>query len=115
MKKLLIIVTILFVLALSVGTLQAGTLDRGVSLNPFFIAGGNYGQPSVTALKYQMAVDTRVGLKERYTNVYNSYNTNTYNDCSFDTHNTGTFNTFESEVSGGSGDVVINNTYGNGE
>jgi hypothetical protein len=58
-----------------------------------------------------MAIDTRVGLKERYTNVYNSYNTYTYKDSTFDTYNTGTFNTFDAEVSGGSGDVVINNTY----
>lgn len=112
MKRLLIALIVLVVLALTMSSAQAGTLDRGVSLNPFFIAGGNYGQASVTSLKYQMAVDTRVGLKNRYSSVYNSFNT--YTDCSFDTHNTGTFNTFEAEVSGGSGDVVINNTYDSG-
>jgi hypothetical protein len=112
MKRLFILLVFLIGFTLwAPGGTRAGTLDRGVSLNPFFIAGGAYGQPSITALKYQMAVDTKVGLDERYTRVVNSYNTYTYNDCTFDTHNTGTFNTFESEVSGGTGDVVINNTY----
>ena len=114
MKRLLIALIVLVVLALTMSSAQAGTLDRGVSLNPFFIAGGNYGQASVTSLKYQMAIDTRVGLKNRYTSVYNSFNTYNYSDCTFDTNNTGTFNTFEAEVSGGSGDVVINNTYDSG-
>jgi len=111
MRRLFVVFILIIVLILSVGSVRAGTLDRGVSLNPFFISGGNYGQPSITSLKYQMAIDARVGLKERYMSVTNSYNTYAYNDCTFDTHNTGTFNTFEAEVSGGSGDVVINNTY----
>lgn len=111
MRKFLIILTVILVVVLSTNYAQAGTLDRGVHLNPFFIAGGAYGQPSITALKYQMAIDSRLGLKNRYTTISNSFNTYNYDNCSFDTNNTGTFNTFDAEVSGGSGDVTINNTY----
>lgn len=114
MKKYLIFLIIMFTITLSMSSAQAGTLTRGVHLNPFFIAGGAYGQPFITQLKYQMAIDTRVGLKNRYTTVTNSYNT--YDNCAFhtDTNNTGTFNTFESTISGGVGDIIINNTYDGG-
>ncbi len=104
MKKFIIVLIIIVALTLLISSARAGTLTRGVHLNPFFIAGGAYGQPYITQLKYQMAVDTRVGLKSRYSTVTNSYNT--YDSC--------TFNTFESVISGGVGDVVINNTYGGG-
>jgi hypothetical protein len=105
-KGLFIVLGLAAILAWSVDCAEAGTLDRGVHISSFFIAGGAYGNPLIAQLKYQMAIDTRLGLKSRYTNVTNSYNT--YTNCSFDTNNTGTFNTFDSEVSGGS--VTINNT-----
>lgn len=111
MRKLIIIFAVLFVSILFINSSEAGTLDRGIQVDAFFIAGSAGSNPYVAQLKYQMAIDTRVGLKNRYTSIANSFNTYNYDDCSFDTNNTGTFNTFDSTVSGGSGDVVINNTY----
>lgn len=92
MRKLVIICAfVAVVLLLSVNDAQAGTLDRGVHTGPLFIAGGVNGNTMITQLKYQMAVDTRVGLEKRYTTVTNSYNT--YSAC--------TFNTFDADISGG--------------
>ncbi len=111
MKKIAIIFGMLVFLALPGQRLVAGTLDRGVHIDAFFVVCGSTSNPYVAQLKYQMAVDTKVGLENRYTSVANSYNTYTYENSSFDTHNTGTFNTFDTALSGGSGDVVINNTF----
>lgn len=103
MRKLLItLLVVLVVPALSVDTARAGTLDRGVKTGPSFFAGGGNGNPMIAQLKYQMAVDTRLGLKNRYTTVTNSYNTYTYSGCNF--------NTFDADISGGT-TVTITNTF----
>ena len=93
MRKLVIICAfVAVILLLSVNGAQAGTLDRGVKAGPFFFAGGGNGNPMITQLKYQMAVDARVGLTNRYTTVTNSYNTYNGNVA---------FNTFDATISGG--------------
>jgi hypothetical protein len=80
MNKTIVICT-LGILALAVNTVEAGTLDSGVSINALFVAGGsNNGNPAIDSLKYQMAVDSYVGIKNRYTTtVYNiSYYSTVY-------------------------------------
>lgn len=113
MRGLFIVPVVVIALALSADVAKAGTLDRGVQIDSFFLAGGSPGNPMITQLKYQMAIDTRLGLKNRYTTITNSFNT--YDGADFSTNNTGTFNTFNAEVSGGSGNsVTVNpNTYNN--
>jgi hypothetical protein len=78
MNKTVVICT-LGILALAVNTVEAGTLDSGVSINALFVAGGsNTGNPMIDSLKYQMAVDSYVGIKNRYTTtVYNISNYST--------------------------------------
>lgn len=86
--KRIIFLTAAVLLALSAGSLQAGTLNWGVSISSFHVAGGSAnGNPMMEQLKYQMAVDSKVGLKNRYTNVFisNAYHQDTY--FSFDTYN----------------------------
>lgn len=83
MIRLFVILVVMFVLALSANPAKAGTLDRGVQIGPFFMAGGSPGNPMITQLKYQMAIDTRVGLKNRYTTkVYNNYDSCSFLDIS---------------------------------
>lgn len=95
MKRWLITLVAMVVLVLSVNVVKAGTLERGVQLSPFFVVGA-YGNAMVTSLKYQMAVDSRIGLENRYRTI---------------TYNTGTFNTFESTISGGTTPTItITNT-----
>ena len=101
MRKLVMIFAFV-VLMLLVNGAQAGTLDRGVKTGPSFIAGGANGNPMITQLKYQMAVDTKIGLEKRYTTVTNSYNT--YSGCNF--------NTFDADISNTSGGTItITNTF----
>jgi len=104
MKRLLVIFAVLFVSLLLANHAQAGTLDRGVHVGAFFIGGGVNGDALISQLKYQMAIDTFIGIKERYTTITYTYNyTTNYND------NNGTFNTFDVDVSN-SGDSTANVT-----
>jgi hypothetical protein len=109
MRRVLVTFIVIVVLVLLVNHADGGTLDRGVQTSSFFIAGGPSGDSLISQLKYQMAIDARIGLKDRYTMITNTYNYN-YNT------NSGTFNTFDNnfnvEASGGA-IVTVNNTYGN--
>ena len=97
MKRWLIALVAMVVLVLSVNVVEAGTLERGVQLNSFFLGGGGANNNGMIAsLKYQMAVDSRIGLENRYRTI---------------TYNTGTFNTFSSTISGGTTPTItISNT-----
>lgn len=78
MNKTVMICT-LVVVALAVNTVEAGTLNSGVSISPFFSAGGSAnGNALIVQLKYQMAVDSLVGISDRYqTKTYYTSNYNT--------------------------------------
>ena len=109
MKRLIVIFAVLFVSLLLAEHAQAGTLDRGVHISSFF-AGWTNGNATISQLKYQMAIDTWIGFKNRYTTIMYTYN---YDNST--NNNSGTFNTFDVDVSN-SGDsnaeVIINcNTY----
>ncbi len=102
MKRLLVIFAVLLVSLLLANHAQAGTLDRGVHIGAFFIAGGTNGDAMTSQLKYQMAIDTFIGFENRYTTIMYTYSyTTNYND------NNGTFNTFNVDVSN-SGDSTAN-------
>jgi len=104
MKRVLVILAVLFVTLLLAGNTQAGTLDRGVHISSFF-AGWTNGNSTISQLKYQMAIDSFLGFKKRYTTI------NYYYD-----HRAGTFNTFDVDVAN-SGDSTANveiNTWNDG-
>ena len=116
MKKLLTVTIIMLMLALSVNTIKAATLDRGVSIGPMFTAGGSAnGNAMIAQLKYQMAVDSKVGIKNRYRTIYT---TNVYHNYSYDydSHDTTTVS-YDSHESYDSHDTVIsvNAEIGEGE
>lgn len=105
MKRLIVIFAVLFISLLLANNAQAGTLDRGVHVSAFF-AGLTNGNSAIIQLKYQMAIDTFLGITKRYTTILYTYNY----DYSTN-NNTGTFNTFNVDVanSGDStADVTIN-------
>ena len=109
MRGVLVTFIVMVVLVLLANNAQAGTLDRGVHTSPFFIAAGSNDNPTINQLKYQMAIDARIGLENRYTMITNTYNYN-YNT------NSGVFNTFDNNFNveaSGSANVTVNNTYGN--
>jgi len=105
MKRVLVTFAVLFVLFLLTNHAHAGTLDRGVNLSSFFAVWTN-GNSSIAQLKYQMAIDTYLGITERYTTILYTYNYD-YSTA----NNTGTFNTFDVDVSNSgdsAADVTIN-------
>jgi hypothetical protein len=102
--RLFTILVVIVVLLLSADLTKAGTLDRGVQVGSFFVAGGSPGNPIIKQLKYQMAIDTRLGLKSRYTTIVN-YN---YNSCTFDSHDN-----YLDVTNSGSGSVDVDNTFAN--
>jgi len=111
MKKLLTVTIVVLMSVLYVNTIKAATLDRGVSIGPMFVAGGANGNPMIAQLKYQMAVDSKIGLKKRYT-------TNVYYNYSYDSHDTSTTTvSYDSHESYDSHDTVIsvNAEIGEGE
>jgi len=116
MKKLLTVTIIVLMLMLSANTIKAATLDRGVSIGSIFVAGGSAnGNPMIAQLKYQMAVDSKVGIKNRYKTVYT---TNVYHNYSYDSHDTTTTTvSYYSHESYDSHDTVIsvNAEIGEGE
>ncbi len=109
MKRVLVTFVVLLVSLLLANHVQAGTLDRGVHVGAFFIAGGVNGDAMISQLKYSMAIDTYIGFKNRYTTIMYTYN---YDHST--NNNSGTFNTYNVDVSN-SGDsianVTINSTY----
>jgi len=109
MKRLLVVFTVVIVSLLLANHAQAGTLDRGVHIGAFFIAGGANGNPTIVQLKYQMALDTWIGFKDRYTTI-----TYTYNYDFSTNNNSGVFNTYNVDVSNSgdsTADVTINSNY----
>ena len=104
MKRVLVTFVVLLVSLLLANHAQAGTLDRGVHVGAFFIAGGVNGDSMVSQLKYQMAIDTYIGFKNRYTTTTYTY---------FNYEGGSTFNNYNVDVSN-SGDSIANveiNTY----
>ena len=78
MNKTVLICT-LGILALAVNTAEAGTLNSGVCLSSLFLAGGsNNGNAAIDQLKYQMAIDSFIGIRERYTTTIYNYNTSNF-------------------------------------
>jgi len=74
---------------------NAATLDRGVSVSSMFIAGGSAPNAMMPSLKYQMAIDSYIGLSNRYTTNYvttnyqSIYHNDTYKSHdNYDNHNT---------------------------
>ena len=111
MKRVIITLAVIVVALLLTNQAHAGTLDRGVHVSAFFVGGFN--GPSITQLKYQMAIDSKIGITERYTTIMYTYNY----DYSTQ-YNSGTFNTFDVDVStnasGSTAQVILNNnTYQN--
>ena len=107
MKKMLLF----FVLLLVATTSQAGTLSRGVSIGPGFIAGGSVGSPLDLQNRYQMAVDSKIGIGNRYQSTYTTYNyhkdTYTIYDNGHDTNIDVMANIEKGEVS-----IITNPSYG---
>lgn len=98
-RKALILLGLASILLLSNNT-EAGTLDRGVSLG-FFIGAGANSNPLDNQMKYQMAVDSRIGIKNKYRNIYT---TNVYHNDSYDNHNT--IISVDAEI--GQGEIILN-------
>lgn len=71
MKKMIFLLVVLLV---ATTITQAGTLARGVSIGPGFIAGGSIGSPLDLQMRYQMAVDSKIGIESRYQSTYTTYN-----------------------------------------
>ena len=64
------------------------------------------GNVAISELKYQMAIDSYIGFKKRYTTIMYTYDFSTH----FTTNNnTGTFNTYNVDVAN-SGDSIANVT-----
>ena len=106
MKRLLVTFVVMVVLVLLANNAHAGTLDRGVHVSAFF-PGWTNGNSAIIQMKYDMAIDSYLGIKKRYT----TYNYNYYYD-----HRNGTFNTFDVDVAN-SGDSEANvtiNTWNDG-
>lgn len=100
-RKALILLGLASILLLSNNT-EAGTLDRGVKISPMFIAGGSANGDSLTAqLKYQMAIDSWIGIRNRYTTIYT---TTVYHNDSYDSHDTVV--SIDAEI--GSGEISLN-------
>jgi len=106
MKFVLVTIVVMLVSMLLVSQAQGGTLDRGVHISSFF-AGWSNGNATISQLKYQMAIDARMGITDRYRTI-----THTYNYNYTDNFNSGTFNSFDVDVSN-SGDSVANVTINN--
>ena len=112
MKKL--IVMLVPVLMITGASARAATLDRGVSIGSMFVAGGSANSsPAMVQLKYQMAVDSKIGIKNKYRTIYT---TNVYHNYSYDSHDTTTVS-YDSHESYDSHDTVIsvNADIGEGE
>ena len=106
MKRLLVTFVVMVVLVLLANNAHAGTLDRGVHVSAFF-AGLTNGNGAISELKYQMAIDSYIGIKKRYTTINYNY--------MYDQRE-GTFNTFDVDVAN-SGDSTANveiNTWNDG-
>jgi len=101
MKWVLVTFIVMVVSVLLANPAQGGTLDRGVHISSFFIAGGANGDSITSQLKYQMAIDTYIGLKNRYKTITNTY---------INYESGSTFNQFEVNAST-SAVVSIYNTY----
>jgi len=105
MKRVVITLVVIVMVLLMANQAQAGTLDRGVHISSFF-AGWTNGDSTIAQLKYQMAIDARIGITDRYTTITYTYNYN---------YNSGTFNTFDVDVSNSGSSIanveIINNTY----
>lgn len=92
---------IMVVSVFMVNQAQGGTLDRGVHISSFF-AGWTNGDSTIAQLKYQMAIDAKIGITDRYVTVMYTYNYN---------YNSGVFNTFEVDAMGEANVTINNNTY----
>lgn len=104
MKKLVTVMIITLILVLSANPAESGTLDRGVSIDPVFTAGGSAnGNPAILQLKYQMAVDSKVGIKDRYKTVYTTIVSYDIYE-SYDSHDT----VISVNTDIGEGEVVLN-------
>ncbi len=103
MKRFFVVFTVVIVSLLLANHAQAGTLDRGVHISSFF-AGWSNGNATISQLKYQMAIDAKMGITDRYTTT-----TYTYNYNYTDNFNSGTFNTFDVSATSGA-NVTINNS-----
>jgi len=89
----------------------AGTLNWGVSASSFHIAGGTpNGGPLLAQLKYSIAVDHSVGVKERYTvrNTYFITNNYTYSN---DTYTSDTYYSSSSYTSSYSSSDTTTNVW----
>lgn len=112
MKKL--IVMLVPVLMITGASARAATLDRGVSVSSMFVAGGSAnGSPAMVQLKYQMAVDSKIGIKNRYRTIYT---TNVCYNYFYDSHDTTTVS-YDNHESYSSKDTIIsvNADIGEGE
>lgn len=112
MKKL--IAMLVPVLMITGASARAATLDRGVSISSMFVAGGSANSsPAMVQLKYQMAVDSKIGIKNRYRTIYT---TNVYHNYSYDSHDTTTVS-YDSHESYDRHDTIIsvNADIGEGE
>jgi len=80
-RKAFFLLVLASVLLLSSNT-KAGTLNWGVSISSFHVAGGTpNGNPALEQLKYMIAVDHKIGIKNRYKveQITNTYEFSTYN------------------------------------
>jgi len=105
MRKIafLAIVVLLFVCV----SVNAGTLNAGVHLGALHLAGGAPdGNPITAQLKYGMAIDSKVGIGNRYRPVYNTYHNDVYN--SYSTTYATSYDTYRYEAGSTSTWVSVN-------
>lgn len=103
MKRIIVTLVVVIAALLFTNQARAGTLERGVHISPIF-AGLSNGNPTISQLKYQMAVDVHVGITTRYKTI-----TNTYYDYTDSTINT--FNVDVANSDSSTSNVTITNTY----
>lgn len=110
MKKL--IAVLVPVLMITGASARAATLDRGISIGSIFVAGGSAnGSAMIVQLKYQMAVDSKIGIKNRYRTIYT---TNAYHNYFYDSHDTTTvsYDSHDTIISVnadiGEGEIILN-------
>jgi len=85
---------------------NAATLDRGVSVSSMFIAGGSAPNAMMPSLKYQMAIDSYIGLNNRYTTNYTTFNyQNIYYNDTYSTDNHNTIITVDADM--GTGEISL--------
>ena len=88
-------------------SVNAGTLNAGIHLGALHLCGGAPdGNPATAQLKYAMAIDSKIGIGNRYKAVYNTYHNEVYN--SYSTTYATSYDTYRYEAGSTSTWVSVN-------